>query len=327
MRVDVHTHVVPPLPDFADRYGDPRWPSFVVDDSVGRLTRDGSVVRAVPPTAWDLESRLADMDAAGVDVHVLSPLPPVICDWADPDRGSEWCVRLNEGIAGIVASQPKRFVGLGTVPLQHPDRAVSVLERALHVGLGGVEIGTTAGDRELDHADVRDFFAAAAEMRMTVFVHPLLLGSSPTWTDRIQGQDITFGLGMTTDTAIAAARLVFGGVIEDNPGLRLLLSHGGGTFAWALSRIRRGRELTGAATDHLLRNVHVDSVVYRPANLRYLTDTLGADHVMFGTDYPLPAQDDGGGGVLAELDAPDRALVEADNACGLFGCGHDVQAV
>jgi aminocarboxymuconate-semialdehyde decarboxylase len=115
VRVDFHTHFVPSLPDFAGRCGDRRWPAFEVDGAVGRLTRDGVVVRAVPPSSWRTMSRLADMESAGVDVQVLSPLPPLLCDWADAEPASEWCARLNDGIAGAVAEQPGRFRGLGTV--------------------------------------------------------------------------------------------------------------------------------------------------------------------------------------------------------------------
>ncbi len=320
MLIDFHTHVVPPLPDFAGRHGDARWPGFVVDGQVGRLTRDGVVVRTVPPSAWIPAARIADMEPAGVGRQVLSPLPPLICDWADPDPASEWCDRLNAGIARIVADDPARFHGLGTVPLQHPDRAVDVLRRARDAGLVGVEIGTTGGDRELDHPDLREFFAAAAELGMLVHVHPLILGAGAGWTDRISGQAVTFGLGMTTDTAIAAARLVFGGVMADCPGLRVCLSHGGGTFAWALPRIARAWDAGSAVpTSELVRDVVVDSVVYEPGNLAYLTGALGADKVVFGTDYPLPAQDDLAGGVLAQLDAADAELVGSGNAARLLG--------
>ncbi|MDQ2811944.1 MAG: amidohydrolase family protein [Actinomycetota bacterium] len=320
MRIDFHTHFVPPLPDFAQRYGDPRWPTFEIDGQVGRLTRDGVVVRTVPPSSWHPQSRLADMEPAGVDMQVLSPLPPLVCDWADPEPASQWCLRLNDGIAHAVAEMPGRFRGLGTVPLQHPDRAVRVLTRAREAGLSGVEVGTTAGAREFDHPDLAEFFGAAAELGMLVFVHPLILGAQAGWTARITGQAVTFGLGMTTDTAIAAAKLVFGGVVPKYPELRICLSHGGGTFAWALPRIARSWDAQGKRPcAELIRNIFVDSVVYSPVNLRYLRDVLGPDRLLFGTDYPLPAQDDLAGGVLKLLAAPDAELAGGGNAARLLG--------
>ncbi|HEY2097529.1 MAG TPA: amidohydrolase family protein [Pseudonocardia sp.] len=319
MRVDFHTHLVPALPDFAERHGDSRWPSFAVEGQVGRLSRDGRVVRTVPPSSWSAAARIEDMDEAGIDRQVLSPLPPLVCDWAEPSAAAEWAVRLNDSLAEMVTAHPTRFHGLGTVPLHDPKRAVEVLEQAHNAGLAGVEIGTTAGELELDHPDLREFFAAAAEHAMVVFVHPLILGAEAGWTSRITGAEVTFGLGMPTDTAIAAAKLVFGGVVEQSPELRICLAHGGGGFVWALTRISR---LWDAQHERpvrdLVRNVFVDSVVYDPANVAYLRDVLGAEQIVFGTDYPLPAQDDLRGAVLARLSGDEAEQVWGGNAARLL---------
>jgi aminocarboxymuconate-semialdehyde decarboxylase len=320
VRIDFHTHIVPPLPDFGARFGDHRWPAFEVDGSVGRLSRGGRVVRTVPPSSWSPASRIEDMQAAGIDRQVLSPLPPIICDWAEGDRATEWCNQLNDGIAGIVAAHPDRFHGLGTVPLQHPDRAVDVLVRARDAGLVGVEVGTTGGALEFDDPKLVEFFAAADQLGMIVYVHPLILGTEAGWTPRITGAEVTFGLGMGSDTAIAAAKLAFGGVTQACPGLRVCLAHGGGTFGWALPRIAHlWDDSHDRPAAELIANMYVDSVVYRPANVRYLCDSLGADRVVFGTDYPLPAQDDMRGGVLERLDAKEAELVWAGNARVLLG--------
>lgn len=324
MRIDFHTHVVPTLPDFAERYADPRWPAFAVDagGAKGELSRGGRVVRTVPPSSWSPAARIADMDAAGIDMQVLSPLPPLVCDWAEPIEAADWADALNTSLGEMVRAHPDRFRGLGTVPLHDPARATEVLVRAHGHGLNGVEIGTTAGGTELDHPDLREFFAEAARLGMVVFVHPLLLGADCDWTSRITGQEVTFGLGMPTDTAIAAAKLVFGGVVDECPELLILLAHGGGSFAWTLPRIRR---LWDAGHDRkvadLVRNVYVDSVVYDPANVAHLRDALGADKIVFGTDYPLPAQDDLGGAVLSRLTDAEAELAWGGNAMRLLGSG------
>ncbi|MGW1783697.1 amidohydrolase family protein [Streptomyces sp. NPDC002143] len=320
MRIDFHTHIVPPLPDFAERYGDPRWPSFSVDGRIGQLTRDGRIVRTVPPSAWSLAPRIEDMDQAGIDRQVLSPLPPTICDWTEPEAAVQWCLRLNDGIAALVGERPDRFHGLGTVPLLHPDQALHVLESAHAAGLQGVEVGTTAGPHEFDHPELREFFAAAEQLGMIVFIHPLILGARTEWTPRITGPEVTFGLGMGTDTAIAASKLVFGGVTAERPDLRIVLAHGGGTFAWALPRIARlWDETHDRAASDLTANVFVDSVVYAPENLAHLCAALGPDRVLFGTDYPLPAQDDPLGGTLSGLGAAEADKVAGRSAAHLLG--------
>lgn len=319
-RIDFHAHVVVDLPDFADRFSDARWPTFGHVDGVGRLVRDGEVVRSVATSAWSIIDRLDDMDAAGLDRQVLSPIPPLICDWGDVGPATEWADRLNAGVAAVVREKPDRLSGLGTVPLHHPGEAVGVLERAHQAGLSGVEIGTTAGDRELDHPDLREFFHAAADLGMVIFIHPLILQAGGQQSDRITGLAARFGLGMGTDTAIAAARLVFGGVTQDRPDLKICLAHGGGTFYWALSRIAhlwdQSDEPSSAA---LTRNVFVDSVVYDPANLRYLCDRVGAERILFGTDYPLPAQADLGGSILTGVSESDAAKIGGTNAANLLG--------
>lgn len=318
-RIDFHAHVVVDLPDFADRFGDPRWPTFESVDGVGRLTRDGQVVRSVARSAWSTQDRLEDMDAAGLQRQVLSPIPPVVCDWGEAGPATEWADRLNEAVAEVVRDRPTRFSGLGTVPLHHPDHAVGVLQRAHDAGLSGVEIGTTAGDRELDHPDLSEFFATAERLGMIVFVHPLILQSGVGFSQRITGLAARFGLEMATDTAIAASRLVFGGVTGDCPDLRICLAHGGGTFYWALSRIAHlwDRDAEHSSAE-LTRNVFVDSVVYDPANLRYLCERIGADRILFGTDYPLPAQDDLAGAILTGLAQADADKIACSNAAALL---------
>lgn len=318
-RIDFHAHVVVDLPDFAERLGDQRWPAFRSDDGVGRLTRDGREVRSVAPSAWLTARRIQDMDDAGIDRQVLSPIPPLICDFSDAVHSQQWADHLNAGIAEVVRAHPHRFSGLGTVPLHHPDQAIAVLHRAHQAGLSGVEIGTNAGDRELDHPDLREFFQAAEQLGMIVFVHPLILGPRVDWTDRISGLATTFGLGMGTDTAIAASRLAFGGVIQDCPALRVCLAHGGGTFFWALSRIAHlWDKMNDTRADDLTRTLFVDSVVYQTENLRYLCERIGPGRIVFGTDYPLPAQDDLRGSILTGLAAADAAMIEGANAATLL---------
>lgn len=321
MRIDVHTHVAPAgLPDFATAHGDPRWPVFRTEGATGRLWINGVEARTVPEQAWSATRRVEHMDAVGADLHVLSPLPPLVVDWAEPAPAADFCARVNDGIAAMIAAAPSRLAGLGMVPLQDTTRAILALEQAHAAGLRGVQIGTQAGERELDDPDVRGFFTRATELDMTVFVHPLILGDSTPWTTRISGFPLTFGLGMTTDTAIAAGALVLGGVTAELPDLKVCLAHGGGTFAWSLPRLEKACEMTGS--DPIvdgMRNVYVDTVVYDRANLGYLLAKLGPERVLGGSDYPLPAADTSTEGSLAHLHPEVAAAVAGGNAARLLG--------
>jgi len=318
--IDFHTHWIPRgLPDLATRAGDARWPVF--NPVTGALVIDGEAVRSLPPSGWDVRARLDAMDAADHDRHVLSPVPPLLCDWAGPELGTEWANAVNDSLADVVAGHPDRFSALGAIPIAYPDRSVAVMERAKANGLVGIEVATTAMDLEFDAPQLRAVFTAAADLGLVVFVHPLILGATSRWTSRIAGMPANFGLGMTTDTAIAAARLLFGGVLAQADGIRVCLAHGGGTFVWALARIAVmwNEEEQGMPLAKALEPFYTDSVVYEPANLRYLVDTLGAHHVAFGTDFPLPAQADTAGGIVAGLDSEAADWVRGGTASTLLG--------
>lgn len=319
-RWDIHSHVALETPDFAERYGDPRWPMLAGarEPQTAELIRDGRVVRTVAPEGWSPERRVEAIEAAGLARQVLSPLPPLLCDWADGALGSEWARRLNDAIADFAAVDD-RLLAMGTVPLQDPDRAVGVLREAHTLGLVGVEIATTGGELELDDPRLTEFFAVAGELGMLVFVHPLIIGSDAGWTARITGQEVTFGLGMTTDTAIAATKLLFGGVLEANAGLKVCLAHGGGTLPWVLPRIARLWNSThDTSTDALTEGLYVDTLVFEPDNIDYLVRRLGADHVLFGTDYPMPGGDSLDGAVFSHLPDAERAAVFGGNAARLL---------
>jgi len=317
--IDFHTHWVPSgLPDLAARAGDPRWPVF--DRATGALLINGEAVRSLPPSGWDVQARLDAMDAVGHDRHVLSPVPPLLCDWADPELGTEWANAVNDSLAEVIAGHPDRFSALGTIPVSHPERSVAVMRRARENGLAGIEVATAAMGVEFDALQLREIFTAAADLGLVIFVHPLILGPTSRWTPRISGMPANFGLGRTTDTAIAAARLLFGGVLTQAPTLRVCLAHGGGTFAWALAQMAQmwNDEDQGMTLAQATEPIYTDSVVYQSANLRYLVDALGADHVAFGTDFPFPVQADPAGAILTALDPGESAWVRDATASALL---------
>jgi aminocarboxymuconate-semialdehyde decarboxylase len=298
--IDVHAHhFAVGLPDLALRTGDSRWPSLVVDvdRTRGRIMLGDQAFRAVPAALWDRAARLDALDTAGVTVQLISPVPIMLTYWAEPRLGHDFARAVHDSIAEEIRAADGRLRGLGTVPLQDPELAISELRRLTSdLGLAGVEIGTHAAGRELDDPALSAFWAEVEACGAAVFVHPLDGGGDAI---RRRGVPYDFGLGMLTDTAMAAVALLNGGVLDRHPALRICLAHGCGTFAWAFPRLQLGSQLGGdpSIVDRyadLARRLWADSLVFDPAHVGLLVQRFGVGHVMIGTDYPfVPGQLEG----------------------------------
>lgn len=325
MIVDVHSHVAPfGLPDFAERHGDARWPVFRVEEGVGRLWQNGVEVRSLPEQAWSVTRRIEHMDEIGCDLHVVSPVPPLMVEWAPTSLAAQFCERVNEQVAVMVSERPERLAGVAIAPLADGERAARVLEQAADAGLRGVQIATRAGNLELDDPSLQPFFETAERLDMPVFVHPLLQGDTSSWSPGFRGFPLSFGLNMGTDTALAAAALILGGVTLRFPSLRVCFAHGGGGFIWSAPRLANAWDAShDRPLSELMANVYVDTVVYDPENVRYLVSRLGPERVIWGTDYPLPAQAEQRREILAPLTPEQAAWVAGGTAASLLGLPTD----
>lgn len=301
--VDFHAHHFPTgLPDLAATTGDDRWPSLVVGDEP-RFMRGPELFRKVRPVAYDASARIAELDAAGVDHQVISPVPVTLVDWAPAAQAAMFLAAQNDGLAEAAAGSNGRLLALGAVPLQDVDLALAEMMRCRDSGMVGIEITAMVDGRELDDPSFGPFWEAAESEGVPIFIHP----AHQQQTIRRTGQPYEFGLGMHTDTALAAAALVYGGVLDRHPDLRVALSHGCGSFAWSHPRIRyMAARLSenpdeGARLDGLVRHLWVDALVFDPGVIDVLVQRFGADHVMYGTDHPfLPEGFDGPRAVLEE---------------------------
>ena len=246
-------------------------------------------------TAWrpaldDLAVRLAAMDRAGVDVQVVSVIPNLYHYWADAGLAEDIVAAANERIAALVAAAPTRLVGLATVGLQHPGPAARQLRHAVtHLGMSGVEISTAAGGRELDDRALDPFWAACEELSAFVFIHP--------WGCPLSGRLATAYLGNVVgnpvETTLALNRIVFGGVLDRFPLLRICAAHGGGYFPHYLGRadhayaVRPESRTMARPPSGYLDALWVDSLVYAPDELRRLASVMGAERVLLGSDFPF----------------------------------------
>ncbi|MDD7938922.1 amidohydrolase family protein [Actinomycetospora lutea] len=292
--VDVHSHVLVPAaealvadePALADaRAAEAR----AAGAASARVNREQ--IGALGPALTDRGTRLAAMDAAGIEVQLVSPLP-IHHTWAGRDLAARYAATVNDGVLAHCAGAPERLVGLGTAPLQHPDLAVDVLRAALAAGLRGVEIGTfvTGPDgvrRELDDPALGGFWAAAAELEAVVFVHPW----GCTLGERLDVGYLSNSVGNPVETTVALSRLVASNALPD--GVRVLAAHGGGFFPQGTARqdhawhARPGDRAAAAPPSGALRRLWFDALVHTPEALRHLVAVAGADRVALGTDFPF----------------------------------------
>lgn len=322
--IDLHTHAIAPdLPEFGGE--DYRWPSVErVDMTTARILLGGRPYRDIDERCWSAPRRVRDMDAAGVDVQVVSPTPVTFCHDAPAEGARALATAQNDFLADLVAAAPGRLRALGAVPMQDPAAAIDELHRCVgELGFLGVEIGTRVGDMELGDERLDPFFNRAAELGVMVFVHPADVLLDP----RLAALGIPFGAGMPSETGIAAAGLLVSGALRRRrPGVRICLAHGGGTLPWLLPRLDKGERIKNASVapdelpSALARTLCSDSLTYDEASLLLAVRRYGADQVYLGTDYPFAAKEDPAGDVLTgELTTPSlRAAIGRDNALALL---------
>ena len=323
MRIDLHTHVVPPRwDDFASRYGGGKWPRLLVEAGCrGTLMTGDQFFRAIDDRSWNPARRLEDMARLGVDRQALSPPPIMFCYWAEAKATQAFARMQNEFVAEVAAAHPARFVGMATVPLQDPALAIEELRHARErLALRAVEIGTCPGGRDFDDPALFPFFEACASMGVAVFVHPAtpLAGQ-----ERLTKYYFPLIVGNPLETALAISTLIFGGVLERLPRLRICFAHGGGAFPFTLGRLDHGWHVRPEgpaaipkAPREYARRIWVDSLSHGAGNLEFIVEQLGADRVVIGSDYPFDMGFDDPVAALAAsgLSADVQARIADDNA-------------
>jgi aminocarboxymuconate-semialdehyde decarboxylase len=329
VHIDIHNHTIPRAYVEAARRDSARLGTRVEDAEAGSVwvaQDNGRRIRATP-SHMDQPVRLREMDAADIDVTVESLLPPLLPYWAPTDVGLAICRTINDAIAADVAQYPDRIVGMGLVPLQDVSAAIGELERlARDLHMPSVLLGCNVMGKNFDEPELFPFFQRAQELDVLVYFHP----DVPEFP-RLDRYYLTNLIGNLLDTSIAITSLVFGGVVERLPDLKLCFAHAGGYAPWIRGRWAHGQEhrpepktVTRQPFDEAFARLYFDTLIFRPDALEFLLRSVGAERVLLGTDYPadmgrwdqVPMIQG-----LSFLTPAEKDLVLGGNAARLLGLG------
>lgn len=298
LKIDAHSHLIPEqLPRFADKFG---YQGFIHLEhhkpGYAKMMMGDKFFREIAANCWDAECRLDDLLANQIDVQVVCAIPVMFSYWAKPHDTLQLAQYLNDRLAEFVAQYPKRFVGLCTLPMQDPELAARELERCMtQLNLAGVQIGSHINEWNLNDTALYPFYDACVQYNASLFVHPWdMMGK-----EHMQRYWLPWLVGMPAETSRAICSMIFGGIFERYPQLRVLFSHGGGSFPATIGRIEHAYNCRPdlVAIDNpinprnYLGKFWVDSIVFEPAMMRYLLEIIGPDKIALGSDYPFPLGD------------------------------------
>lgn len=295
MKIDIHTHIIPEhIPNWFEKWGY----SEIIrlehhKPCCARMIKGDKVFREIEHNCWDRHVRIKEMDMTEVSMQVLSTIPVLFNYFAKPEHALDTSRFFNDHIAECVDHHPDRFMGLGTVPMQHIDTAIMEMERCVTtLNLSGVEIGSNINATNLSDPSFFPFWEAAEKLNCAIFVHPWeMMG------EKDMGRYwLPWLVGMPAETSRAICSMIFGGVFERFPKLRVAFAHGGGSFPLTIGRIEHGYNVRPdlCAIDNKINprdyigRFWIDALVHDPKALDYITDVMGHDHICMGSDYPFP---------------------------------------
>lgn len=327
-KIDIHTHIMPEkIPNWFQKFG---YGEFIHLEHhkpcCARMIKGDKIFREVDENCWDAGVRVKEMDETSVDMQVLSTIPVLFNYWAKPEHGLETARFFNDHMATCVDLRPDRFMAIGTVPLQDIDIAIREMERCVtELKMPGLEIGSNINGRNLSHEYFHPFWEAAEQLGCALFIHP--------W-EMMGEQDMTkywlpWLVGMPAETARAIASMIFGGVFEKYPALRVAFAHGGGSFPITVGRIEHGYKVRPdlCAIDNpvnpreYLGKFWIDALVHDPKALEFVVDVMGNWSVCMGSDYPFPLGEHVPGSLIESMpfDSKTKEALLWDNAMRWLG--------
>ncbi len=297
LKIDMHSHIIPKvMPNWTKKFG---YGKFIHlehnEDGTADMMQGGQFFRRIKDNCWDEIIRIPEYDKFNTQVQVVCTIPVMFSYWAEPKDCLELSEFLNDHIAELVHKFPKNYIGLGTIPMQDEQLAIKELERIKSIGLVGIQIGSNINDENLNEEKFFAIFQACERLDLAVMVHPWQMMGF----DSMKKYWLPWLVGMPAETSRAACSLIFGGVLEKLPNLRVCFSHAGGSFLPTLGRIEHGfncrPDLVAIDNERnpreYLGKFWVDCITHDIDALRYILKLQGSKRVCLGSDYPFPLGD------------------------------------
>jgi aminocarboxymuconate-semialdehyde decarboxylase len=297
LKIDSHTHVIPKkLPNWSEKFG---YGDFIYlqhhRKGYAKMMRGNQFFREIKENSWNPEVRIKEYEKYNTQVQVVCTIPVMFSYWARPLDCQDLSRFLNDHIAGLVHRYPKNYLGLATLPMQDTELALHELERCKEIGLQGIQIGSNINDLNLNEERFYPVFDLCERLGMAILVHPWnMMGQK-----QMQRYWLPWLVGMPAETSRAICSMIFGGIFERLPKLRVNFAHGGGSFFSTIGRIQHGFECRPdlVAVDNpvkptkYLGQFWVDSVVHNADMLGFILKMIGSERITFGSDYPFPLGD------------------------------------
>ncbi|HWA35671.1 MAG TPA: amidohydrolase family protein [Cyclobacteriaceae bacterium] len=297
LKIDSHTHILPKkMPNWTEKFG---YGDFIYlqhhKKGFAKMMRGNQFFREIKENCWNAELRIEEYEQFNTQVQVVCTIPVMFSYWANPADGLDISMFLNDHIAKLVTKYPRNYVGLGTVPMQDTELAVEELARCKKIGLHGIQIGSNINDENLNEERFFPLFEACEKLGMAVLVHPWnMMGEK-----KMSRYWLPWLVGMPAETSRAICSMIFGGIFERLPRLRVNFAHAGGSFLPTIGRIQQGFDCRPdlVAIDNpveprkYLGKFWVDSITHDPLMLEYVIKLVGSKRVTLGSDYPFPLGD------------------------------------
>tara|TARA_Y100000996_G_scaffold415598_1_gene411623 strand:- start:3944 stop:4957 length:1014 start_codon:yes stop_codon:yes gene_type:complete len=317
LKIDIHTHIIPDnLPDFTKKFG---YEGFVQLKKKNETEADMMLFnenfRTIQCNCWNPNKRIQEMKDLDIDVQVISPIPIMFSYWAEPKDALVQSQFINDFISDVCTKYPKKYIGLGTIPMQSTKYAIKELERCKNdLNLKGIEIGSNVNDHNLNEQKFHDIFAACEDLSLSLFIHPWqMMGMS-----KMKQFWLPWLVGMPAETTRAICSMIFGGIFDKFPKLRVAFAHGGGNFHYTLGRIEQGflQRPDLCAIENLnnptnyIDKFYVDSLVHDIDSLEFLINKIGVNQIALGTDYPFPLGENPPGKIIETIDSISTKMKE-----------------